>query len=113
MISCDEKIMNKHLIHRVVPLLGSFGLILLMLSPASGQVNLPPDAGFREDRILVKPKPARDLAPLHRLLGIQVLRTYPEMGNLQVLLLPVGTTAAGTIATYQASGLVEYAEPDL
>jgi len=34
------------------------------------------------------------------------------MGGLQVLRVPKNETVAGMIAKYQASGLVEFAEPD-
>src|SRR5688572_23694907 len=97
---------------RFVLLLLHFALLLAVLSPALAQAQLPEDAGFREDRILVKPAAGADLAALHLLLGIEVLRAYPDMGNLQVLLLPVGSAVPEIIAIYQQSGLVEYAEPD-
>jgi subtilisin family serine protease len=90
-------------------------LVILLVTaawPAVAQLNVPPDVACRDDRILVKPAAGADLGPLHTLLGLQILRTYPDMGDLQVLQLPLGSTVAGAIALYQASGLVEYAEPD-
>jgi subtilisin family serine protease len=68
--------------------------------------------GFAPDRILVKPKPAMDLSALNLTLGSQVLRAFPAFGNLLVVKVPPAMTAATLIASYQASGLVQYAEPD-
>jgi subtilisin family serine protease len=96
---------------------GTFGLLLSLclvvaLAPVtSAQIALP-EAGWRPDRILVKPLMDADLADLHALLEVQVLREYAEIEGLQVVQLPPGATPEATIAVYQASGLVEYAEPD-
>jgi large repetitive protein len=86
---------------------------LMASSLVSPRINAQATAASRQDRVLVKPKGGANLALLHTILGIQVLRTYPAIGNLQVLQLPAGSTVAGVIAAYQESGLVEYAEPDL
>src|SRR3954466_7164687 len=91
----------------------TFGLFLIDPGPGFAQLDFMPNAGFREDRILVKPILGVDLTPLNALLGIQVLRTYPDIGGLQVLQLPVGAIVNDMIAVYQQSGLVEYAEHDL
>src|SRR5688572_657279 len=93
-------------------LLLNFGLFLAVSPPTSAQVNLPAEPAARQDRILVKPKAGVDLGPLHAIRGIGLLRKYPHIGNLQVLRLPPGSTVDATIAVYQQSGLVEYAEPD-
>ena len=82
-------------------------------SLVSPQINAQAMAASRQDRVLIKPKVGADLALLHTILGTQVLRTYPAIGNLQVLQLPAGSTVAAIIGAYQESGLVEYAEPDL
>src|SRR3954452_6786115 len=97
---------------RAVGLLFLFSL-LLAAGSAWAQLRFPPDAGFRDDRILVKPIRGADLAPLHALLGMQVLRQYPDIGDLQVLQLPRGGAVDGVIAIYRQSGLVQYAEHDL
>jgi hypothetical protein len=47
--------MNRKTIHCLVLFIGSLALFHTALAPASAQVNLPADAGFRQDRILVKP----------------------------------------------------------
>jgi len=70
---------------------------------------------FRPDRILVRPKPNVDVAAmvqLHKKLKTKVWRTFPAIGNLQILQLPPGSKAGELIAAYQQSGLAEYAEPD-
>ena len=75
------------------------------------QIN-PSPAGFRTDRILVKPKPGADLTRLHVSFGTKVLRQFPGIGNLQVLQLLPGADVRVLLGAYQQSGLVEYAEPD-
>src|SRR5204863_8485891 len=75
----------------------------------------PLPAAFRGDRLLVKPKAdvaVNRLRPLHAKLGAHVLRTFPGIGNLQVVGLRQGTDIDATIAAYLQSGLVEYAERD-
>ena len=73
--------------------------------PAQGQLE------FREDRILVKPA-IGNLQDLHGRLGTRILRSFPEIGNIQAVELPHGLTVAQAIAAFKNSGLVEYAEPD-
>src|SRR3989454_31756 len=75
------------------------------------QIN-PSPAGFRTDRILVKPKPGADLTRVHVSFGTKVLRQFPGIGNLQVLQLLPGADVRVLLGAYQQSGLVEYAEPD-
>ncbi|PYI81124.1 MAG: hypothetical protein DME26_20325, partial [Verrucomicrobia bacterium] len=80
-----------------------------VLSPARAPV------GFRNNRILVRPKvgvAVDALTDLHRLTGAQVLRTFPDIGHLQVLQAPPEAAVADLVGRYQQSGLVEYAEPD-
>ena len=84
--------------------------------PLSGSVSaLSPLESFRQDRILVKPRSELtlgDLSALHASLGMQVLQTYPRVGNLQVVAVPPTASLSDLIATYRQSSLVEYAEPD-
>ncbi|HKS37791.1 MAG TPA: S8 family serine peptidase, partial [Verrucomicrobiae bacterium] len=70
------------------------------------------DGVFRGDRILVKPLPGVDLSLLYRLLGLQVLQSFPAIGNLQIIQLPGGGIVENILAVLRQSGLVEYAEPD-
>jgi PKD repeat protein len=73
--------------------------------------NSPPSL-YRSDRILVKPKPGAALVDLNLTLGVNVLQAFPAIGNLAVLQVPPGKTANLLIASYQQSGLVQYAEHD-
>ncbi len=66
----------------------------------------------REDRILVLPRNSEAITPLHAQLGAAVLARYPGLGELQCVRVPPGESVSTLIAKYQASGLVEYAEPD-
>jgi PKD repeat protein/subtilisin family serine protease len=69
-------------------------------------------AGFRPDRILVKPKTGITLSTLNLTLGASALNVFPAMGNLHVLKVPAGMTASTLIDKYKVSGLVQYAEHD-
>ena len=66
---------------------------------------------YRSDRILVKPS-VSNINTLHAQLGTRVLRTYPQIGNIQVVELAQRQTVALAIAEFENSGLVQYAEPD-
>jgi hypothetical protein len=95
------------------------GWIISCLSLAqtdvSGQGFAAAEAGYRTDRILVKPKAAISPATFASFRTNQksaVLQTFPAVGGLQVLSVPADETVPGLIKKYQDSGLVEYAEPD-
>jgi subtilisin family serine protease len=49
---------------------------------------------------------------LHSRHGVGVRRTFPGLGNLQVLTVPPGRDIGELIRGYQGSGWVEFAEPD-
>ena len=88
--------------------LATFGLgILMPLAWLQAQIRPP----FREDRILVQPAVA-NIDDLHRRLGTRILRSYPEIGGIQVVQLPPGLAVPQAIFEFQTSGLVQYAEPD-
>jgi len=97
-------------------------LIFLLWTRATGWSQVAVTASisrvasqFREDRILIKPKPGTvtaALAGFHERSKITILHTYGGLGNLQVLRLPSDTTVLAFIRKYEESGLVEYAEPD-
>lgn len=78
---------------------------LLSVAQLQAQTSL-----YREDRILVKP--SGNIDSLHTRLGTRILRSYPQIGNIQVIELPAGLTVARAIAEFERSGLVQYAEPD-
>lgn len=52
------------------------------------------------------------IADFHAQQSVGVRGQFAGIGGLQVLQLPVGESVPTAIATYQQSGLVEYAEPD-
>ncbi|PYK96234.1 MAG: hypothetical protein DME19_20385, partial [Verrucomicrobia bacterium] len=87
--------------------------VLIAVQPLTpAQASPPTPAGFRQDRVLVKPRPGTDLTVLHAGLGVTVLRSFPGIGNLQIVQLPPGASLASVLGAYQQSGLVQYAESD-
>ena len=89
----------------------SFGAAL----PAAFANGAAPEAEYRADQILVKPKAGvgrAALADFHAQHGARVLGSFESIGGVQVVALPRGETVPAFIAKYQQSGLVEYAEPD-
>src|SRR5205823_6801185 len=83
--------------------------------PTAKLAARPVGAKFRSDRILLKPKSKVDLQTIGRLHArsrAHVVRTFPKIGNLQILQLPPGVEVRDFIAAYRQSDLVEYAEPD-
>jgi subtilisin family serine protease len=69
-------------------------------------------ADFNPDDILVKPRLGVDLSALNRVLGLNVLRVFPAIGNLSVIQVPPDAMADELISFYRQSGLVQYAEHD-
>jgi len=70
---------------------------------------------FRTDQILIQPRKnvgAQSLAKFHAAQQSEIVKSFPKLGGVQVLRVPKNETVAGLIAKYQASGLVEFAEPD-
>jgi len=87
----------------------------LSVLPSSAQpLTLDPSAPatFRPDRILVKPLPGKSLRKLNTLLGVTMLKSFSDIGGLEILRLPYGDDVATMLAAYRKSGLVKYAEPD-
>jgi len=75
--------------------------------------------GMATNTILIKPKATKSIAAVgnglaakHAQLGVRVKRSFPHLGNLQVLNLPPGLAVQEAIRAYLESGLVDYAEPD-
>ncbi len=84
-----------------------------LLSPRlHAQLSASATTLFRADRILAKPRAGGVLAIANLLPGASVLRTFPAVGNLQIVQLPAGTAVATALALLRQSGLAEYAEPD-
>jgi subtilisin family serine protease len=85
------------------------------INSLGSQVQTAALLGKGSDTIFVKPKKHithASLAAHHQKIGATVKRTFSRFGNLQVVKLPPGLTVEQAIKHYQASGLVEYAEPD-
>src|SRR2546430_3787238 len=85
------------------------GTIVAVCAVLSIQIQAQTNA-YRPDRILVKPS-VQNISTLHAQLGTRVVRSYPQIGNIQVVQLPQGMTVPQAIAQYQSSGQVAYAEP--
>lgn len=74
-------------------------------------------AGFREDRILVRPAAHARPHPaewqrLHGRLGTGTMRRFPHLRDTELVRLPRGLSVAQALEAFQRSGLVEFAEPD-
>jgi len=99
-----ERIMIIRFNHSVIGIVACVGLLL-------SAARLHAQTAFREDRILVKPS-VTNIAAVHTRLGTRVLKSFPQIGNIQVVELPQGLTVAEAIAEFEKSGTVQYAEPD-
>jgi hypothetical protein len=88
------------------------------LADAQGVADprVAPKAGnFRQDRILVQPKPGvtlRQMEDVHGRMGAAVIKTLADSDNLQVVRVPGGLSVPDVIEHYLQSELVEAAEPD-
>src|SRR5216117_1828864 len=100
-----ERIMKSGLNHAII---GTVLSLCLLLSAASAQAQTNV---YRQDRILVRPSVA-NIDYVHTRLGTRVLRSYPQIGNIQVVELPQGMSVTQAIAEFEKSGSVQYAEPD-
>ncbi len=83
-------------------------------TPAASAL-MPPAPPYREDRILIQPKPGvapETLAGFHSSQNCVVLQTFETMGGMQILSLPEGETVEHCLARYEQSGLVQVAERD-
>ncbi|HWH69826.1 MAG TPA: S8 family peptidase, partial [Candidatus Sulfotelmatobacter sp.] len=79
------------------------------------------ETGFHPQRVLVKPRqqafanPAAvraGMANLHAALGARSLRTFPQIGDLEVVAIPPARSVDELVQQYRSSPLVEYAELD-
>ncbi|MCL4790216.1 MAG: S8 family serine peptidase [Verrucomicrobia bacterium] len=83
-------------------------------SAASAQQPFPV-VEYRADRMLIMPRAGvspRALAEFHTAQQTVVLRRFEGLGGLEVLQLPLDTTVADFITSYERSGLVAFAEPE-
>lgn len=92
------------------------GLLLAsqFIAPTQITQSVVPAALYRDDQILVLPRPGADnaLAELRRAWQSEVRGTFPSLGGLQVVSVPPPETVASLIEKFQQSGWVQYAEPD-
>jgi subtilisin family serine protease len=99
----------------LVPILLALAATAVPAQTISRSTAASISSAYREDQILVQPKPGADpeaMAGLHATQRGRVLQTFQRLGNLQVVAVPAGETVPGLIANYQQSGLIEFAEPD-
>ena len=93
-----------------------FFLALATTFIGAGQISLAAiSPEFRPDQILIQPKKnvsLTALASFHSSQQAQVLKTFANIGRIQVLRVPKNETVPSLVAKYQNSGLVEFAEPD-
>lgn len=90
-------------------------LVLAVCALLCGHGFAAATGDFRPDQILVQPGKnvsAQSLAKFHAAQHSQIVKTFPNLGGIQVLRVSQNETVASLIAKYRASGLVEYAEPD-
>jgi subtilisin family serine protease len=89
-------------------------VLLLSFLMISG-FELTAEQKTHPNRILVMPKkgvPENEFARWTRNQSVRELRSHPRLGGLRVLGLPQNLSTEQAIHSYQASGLVEFAEPD-
>src|SRR6266540_2510981 len=91
-----------------VLLLGVFG------APLHAQPAVAGAANFHPNRILLAPKAgkAADAENIHKQKGRKVLKRFAGMKNLEVVELAAGENVLAAVKEYNASGAVEFAEPD-
>ena len=111
----DRTDSRKFLKYFLPPLSLSLILICLLVVEGTGVGQTLPTPNYREDQILIKPKPGVSpsaLASLHSAQKGAVLGTFASIGHLQIIRVPKGETVQSVISKYEKSGLVEFAEPD-
>jgi subtilisin family serine protease len=90
-------------------------LVTFITLSAMADKAAPQGPRFAGDTVLVKPRPgvtAAQMANHHAALQARVSRTFPAIGNLQVVTLPPGIGVDQALNHYRRSGLVAYAEPN-
>ncbi len=103
-------------LHAVRQFLGVLAVLLcgVLGKPAHAQAAAPVAADFHPHRILIVPKAAKggDTAKMHKQKGRKVLKRFEGMKNLEIVELPAGEDVLTAVEEYNASGAVEFAEPD-
>lgn len=95
--------------------LAVFGLFSEAFAQAPRITRLKDGTAYREDRILIIPKSDRmaTLGQLHARQKARLKKMFPGMGNIQVLEVPAGVSAAEMVERYRQSGAVESADLDV
>lgn len=89
-----------------------FALCLAILDASAAAIA---GAAYRADRILVKPKVGITAQALQTMNGrgrTLIHRSFPDLGNWQVIQLPPDVSVPEALAYYRASGMAEAVEPD-
>ena len=95
--------------------LGLFGVLSSAVAQSPRIVQLKDGSAHRADRILIVPKQGRSaiLDTLHARHKARLKKSFPGLGNIQVIELPPGVSAADMVARYRQSGEVELADLDV
>ncbi|MBK7998151.1 MAG: S8 family serine peptidase [Verrucomicrobia bacterium] len=95
--------------------LGLIGVLSDAVAQSPRIVRLKDGPAHREDRILIVPKQGRSamVNTLHARHKARLKKSFPGMGNIQVIELPPGVSAAEMVARYRQSGEVESADLDV
>jgi subtilisin family serine protease len=89
-------------------------MFVLLSAPIDCFATFPKES-YRQDRILLKPKPGvseTELSRFHSEQGTELLSTFDSIGGIQVVRVQPGENIQALITRYTDSGLVEFAEPD-
>src|SRR3954468_20504796 len=98
---------------RLIKIIDLSVVLVFLPSAANSQDVAPPP--YKSNQIIVQAKPSSAtsaLAQFHKTHKTTALRTFSTISGLQIISVPAGETVPALIAKYQASGLVEFAEPD-
>jgi subtilisin family serine protease len=89
------------------------GLLFILPVLSSHAAETPPQSSrlFHPTRVLVKGKSGRDLSQLHARCGHRLLRRVRDL-QMDIVEIPRPGGVLEAVAAYQASGEVEFAEPD-
>jgi subtilisin family serine protease len=95
--------------------LGIIGVLSGAVAQSPRIVRLKDGPAHRADRILIVPKQGRSamLDTLHARHKARLKKSFPGLGNIQVIELPPGVSAADMVARYRQSGEVELADLDV
>lgn len=102
-------------VRRLALWVGFFGLLSSAFAQSPRITRLNDGSAYREDRIMIVPKAGRSatLSRFHAQSKARLKKSFPGMGNIQVLEVPAGVSAAEMLARYRQSGEVESADFDV